>query len=92
MSGRCCNTCVYCVFDREDWLRGQCMGKWAAHYRLNGRLHHLGYFDDEVEAARAYDYAAVGAFGEFACVNFPREWPAERRGKVREEYLEGEVA
>jgi hypothetical protein len=65
------------------------MRKWKAHYRLNHRLHHLGYFADEAEAARAYDYAAVAHFGEFAHVNFPREWPPERRTRVREEYLRG---
>jgi len=67
------------------------MGKWKAQYRFKGRLYHIGYFDDEVEAARAYDYAAVGVFGEFACVNFPREWPPDRRTRVREEYLQAET-
>jgi hypothetical protein len=65
------------------------MRKWKSHYRLNHVLHHIGYFADEVEAARAYDFAAVQHFGEFAHVNFPREWPPERRDKVREEYLRG---
>jgi hypothetical protein len=68
------------------------MGKWKAHYRLNHRLHHIGYFDDEVAAARAYDLAAVAHFGEFAQVNFPREWPPERRNRVREEYRQAAAA
>lgn len=46
MSGRCCNTCVYCVFDREDWLRSQCMGESAApkcanHPRWPGVVHEV---------------------------------------------------
>lgn len=34
-----------------SWHRGQC--KWVARCRLGGRLHWLGSFDDELEAARA---------------------------------------
>ncbi|MBN2132119.1 MAG: HNH endonuclease [Sedimentisphaerales bacterium] len=58
-------------------------GKWGAHCRYKGRNYGLGGFgDDEVAAARAYDRRAVEWFGEFARVNFPREWPPERRAEV----------
>ena len=32
---------------------------------------HIGRFKDEIEAAKAYDRAAVAMFGEFANTNFP---------------------
>jgi len=66
-------------------------GKWKAGCTVNRHLYHLGYFEDEVEAARTYDYAAVKYFGEFARVNFPREWPPERRAQVRAEYLQAQA-
>lgn len=40
--------------------------KWVAKIRLNGRLHHLGYFLDPEEAARAYQKAADEMHGDFA--------------------------
>ncbi len=60
--------------------------KWLARCRFKGRVYCLGYYDDEVEAARAYDHKAVELFGEFARLNFPEEWPPERRAQVHAEF------
>jgi hypothetical protein len=48
-------------------------GKWRARIRLNGREMCIGYFDDEIEAAKAYDRKARELFGEYAYLNFPEE-------------------
>lgn len=46
--------------------------RWAAEITANGVKRHLGRFVREELAARAYDAAALKAFGEFARPNFPR--------------------
>lgn len=48
-------------------------GKWAAGVKIDYVRHNLGRFDNEEDAARAYDAAARVAFGEFARLNFPCE-------------------
>ncbi len=45
--------------------------KWLAKITIRKRGRHLGYFAVEEDAARAYDAAALAAWGEFACLNFP---------------------
>lgn len=47
--------------------------KWVAGIRYYGRNIYLGLFQDEAEAARAYDRKAHELFGEYAYLNFPDE-------------------
>lgn len=45
--------------------------KWRAQIKVKGKQSHLGNFLSPVDAARAYDEAAIIQFGEFAKLNFP---------------------
>ncbi len=52
-----------------SWSKAR--NKFRAKIVHNGKAIHLGYFDSEIDAARAYDKKAHEVFGEFAYLNFP---------------------
>jgi hypothetical protein len=43
--------------------------KWEARITKDGKKYHLGYFEDETDAARAYNVKAAELFGKFANLN-----------------------
>jgi hypothetical protein len=45
--------------------------RWVAKITADGKTFPIGYFKDEIEAARAYDEAAKTYHGDFAALNFP---------------------
>jgi hypothetical protein len=51
------------------YYKKQC-SKYCAVIGCNGKKTFLGHFDNEIDAAKAYDEAAKKLFGEFARLNF----------------------
>lgn len=63
--------------DSTSKFKGVCKPKqsrkFVAQICVDGARSVIGYFDAEIDAAIAYDAAALKAFGEFARLNFPSQ-------------------
>ena len=57
------------IFKGVSWYKRQ--QKWRACIGINLKTHHLGFFESEKEAAKAYDLAAFAQWGDYALLNFP---------------------
>lgn len=60
---------------KSSKYKGVCWGafvsRWRVGLHLGKKYKHIGQYDCEIEAAKAYDSAATFYFGEFAYLNFP---------------------
>jgi len=61
---------------KTSLFKGLCWNKdrrkWQSGIQVDGKRQHLGLFVNEMDAAIAYDTAALKHFGEFAHINFPK--------------------
>jgi len=54
-----------------SWCKA--MRQWEVAITVKGKRRQIGFFEDEIEAAKAYDRAARQHFGQYAYLNFPEE-------------------
>lgn len=59
---------------------------WQAGICINRQTKTIGYFDDEIEAAKAYDREALRRFGPFAWLNFPEIAGRPRRMRQKRRF------
>ena len=59
---------VHSKFKGLTWYKNQ--NRWAARIMVNRKSKFIGYFDNEHDAAKAYDIAAKKYHGDFASLNF----------------------
>ena len=54
-------------FEGVSWIKSK--GRWKVAFNHDRKTHFVGYFDNEIEAARAYNAAILPLAGEFARLN-----------------------
>lgn len=59
--------------DNKSGFKGVrlCNGRWRSEIEFEGTRKHLGMYDNPIDAAKAYDNAAMQHHGHFAWLNFP---------------------
>lgn len=57
------------IFKGVSWNKYH--NKWKAQISVNGKRKHIGYFDNDLDAAVAYDKNATEYYKEFAYLNSP---------------------
>lgn len=70
----CCNKAHGGVKTHSQYRGVSVRGsRFRARIHVDKKVAHVGYYDTEEKAARAYDAAAKKHYGEFAILNFPEE-------------------
>lgn len=59
---------TYSIYKGAHWHKTQ--NKWHSKIKKDGKNIYIGSFNDEIEAAKAYDLKAKELFGEYAKLNF----------------------
>jgi len=62
---------AHSIYKGVSWNNG--CKKWSSHICKDKKLISLGYYEEQVIAAKAYDRAAIILHKEFAFLNFPKE-------------------
>lgn len=66
-------------------------GKWISSIQIYGKTKHIGRFDDEYEAAIAYDTESLKVYGVFARLNFPKMLEAPFIVKQVPSHITGDI-